>query len=65
MIDGMEGEPEAAVEPRAWSERVVELRDERDRLLALGVGDHLPLEVSLQISQLEGRRRALEQRAVA
>lgn len=56
---------ELAVERWGWSERVAELRDERDRLLALGVGDHLPLELALQICQLEERRRALEQLAVA
>lgn len=32
------------------STRVAELRDERDRLSVLGVGDHLRLALALQLS---------------
>jgi hypothetical protein len=50
--------------PVSWSgssEELAALRDERDRLLALGVGDHLPYELALRISELDERRRTLVQ----
>jgi len=39
--------------PDGAGERVRALRDERTRLLARAVGDHLPYELALRVAELE------------
>ena len=46
--------------PRAPGDRIAALFDEELRLLAVGVGDHLPVEVSDRVARLRDARRELE-----
>jgi hypothetical protein len=54
-------EPAWMTAPDDPAQRARTLRDERTRLLAQGVGDHLPYELALRVDELErrlGGRRA-------
>jgi len=54
---------EAAVAPVAVGpSSLLELLDAESRLLARAVGEHLPLELALQVNELRARRAALEPR---
>ena len=46
--------------PEPSAERLVLLRDEELRLLAQGVGEHLPIELAERIRALRRERRVLE-----
>ena len=45
--------------PPAGPAAVAALEARQLRLLAHAVGDHLPIELALQVAELEARRRAL------
>ena len=46
--------------PPTRGDRIAALFDEELRLLAVGVGDHLPVEVSDRVARLRDERRELE-----
>jgi hypothetical protein len=47
-----ETQPWYAAAPRSALERRRELEDERSRLLALAVGDHLPVELAIRAADI-------------
>ncbi len=60
---GGEGAGDAAVAPvAAVPSSLLELLDAESRLLARAVGEHLPLELALQVNELRARRASLELR---
>jgi len=60
---GGEGAGDVAVAPAAAAPlSLLELLDAESRLLARAVGEHLPLELALQVNELRARRAALEPR---
>ncbi len=46
--------------PPTCGDRIAALLDQELRLLAIGVGDHLPVEVSDRVARLRDERRELE-----
>jgi hypothetical protein len=48
----VEASPWYASAPMSALERRIELQDERSRLLALAVGDHLPIELAQRAAEL-------------
>lgn len=48
----VEAQPWYAAAPTSQLERRRELEDERSRLLALAVGDHLPVELAIRAADL-------------
>ena len=48
----VEPQPWYAATPTSQLERRRELEDERSRLLALAVGDHLPVELAIRAADL-------------
>ena len=51
----VEAQPWYAIAPSSPLERRRELEDERSRLLALAVGDHLPIELAQRAADLTAR----------
>jgi len=59
---GGEDLPAATTPAAAAPSSLLELLDAESRLLAQAVGEHLPLELALQVNELRARRAALQPR---